>query len=162
MRNATMTNEPATDFAGLTEPYRRELLAPRYRMLRSGHDAQGPGQDTMLRAPRGVGPFGEAPPPPRPPPVPPPPHTPPPRPPPPPRAPRAARRRRPRRPLPSGIGAPTYAPDAPFAPGFEVPWLQPIPDGLLGLPQGSGSEPASVRGLRLAIVAALQLLPARQ
>ena len=46
----------------------------------------------------------------------------------------------------------------------SVPWLQPVPDTLLGAP-GSG-DPAVVAaaraGVRLAFIAALQLLPARQ
>jgi RNA polymerase sigma-70 factor (ECF subfamily) len=57
-----------------------------------------------------------------------------------------------RRPMPSGLGAPTYDPQDPFAPGFEVPWIQPIPDSFV-------DTGASVR---LALVAALQLLPPRQ
>ena len=64
-----------------------------------------------------------------------------------------------RRPLPSGLGAP--AEDhrvAVAAADPSVPWLQPIPDALL--------DPAAVvagrAGVRLAFVAALQLLPARQ
>jgi len=146
-----MTNETTTEFAGLTEPYRRELLVHCYRMLGSVHDAEDLVQDTLLRAWRAYDSYDES---------------------------RASLRTwlyriatnacltalagRARRPLPSGLGAPTYSPEDPFAPGFEVPWLQPIPDGLLGPPPGVGNEPASVRGLRLAIVAALQLLPARQ
>jgi RNA polymerase sigma-70 factor, ECF subfamily len=151
MRDVTMTNETTTEFAGLTEPYRRELLVHCYRMLGSVHDAEDLVQDTLLRAWRAYDSYDES---------------------------RASLRTwlyriatnacltalagRARRPLPSGLGAPTYSPEDPFAPGFEVPWLQPIPDGLLGPPPGLGNEPASVRGLRLAIVAALQLLPARQ
>lgn len=54
-------------------------------------------------------------------------------------------------------------PDAPFVPGFEVPWLQPLPDRLLG---ASPADPEAVAversGLRLAFVAALQLLTAKQ
>ena len=150
------------DFAQRTEPYRRELLAHCYRMTGSVHDAEDLVQDTMLRAWRAFDGYDPA---------------------------RASVRTwlhriatnacltalagRARRPLPSGIGAPAYHPDDPFAPGFEVPWLQPIPDTMLvgaGAPAGpaapvgfgAASEPASVGGLRLAIVAALQLLPPRQ
>jgi RNA polymerase sigma-70 factor (ECF subfamily) len=43
--------------------------------------------------------------------------------------------------------------------GEEVPWLQPIPDAMLGDPAGVLLSRAS---LRLAFVAALQFLPARQ
>lgn len=67
------------------------------------------------------------------------------------------------RPLPSGTGQPFDDPDAAFVPGFEVPWLQPIPDCLLGSPPEDPAVVAAERsGLRLAVVAALQLLPARQ
>ena len=44
-----------------------------------------------------------------------------------------------------------------------MPWLQPLPDRLLG---GAPADPAELTaersGLRLALVAALQLLPAKQ
>jgi RNA polymerase sigma-70 factor (ECF subfamily) len=36
---------------------------------------------------------------------------------------------RPRRPLPSGLGAPSDDPGTPFTPAFDIPWLQPFPDG---------------------------------
>jgi RNA polymerase sigma-70 factor, ECF subfamily len=151
------------DFAGRTEPYRRELLAHCYRMLGSVHDAEDLVQDTMLRAWRAFDGYDPA---------------------------RASLRTwlyriatnacltalagRARRPLPAGLGTPSYDPGDPFAPGFEVPWLQPIPDAMLvgavTVPAGPAApvgfaaarEPASVGGLRLAIVAALQLLPPRQ
>ena len=69
-----------------------------------------------------------------------------------------------RRPLPSGLGAPGEDPAAPLAAARpEVPWLQPIPDALLsagtGIPLRSPRPAASVR---LALIAALQYLPARQ
>ena len=68
-----------------------------------------------------------------------------------------------RRPLPSGVGQPFDDPDAAFVPGFEVPWLQPIPDRLLGTAPDDPAVLATERsGLRLAVVAALQLLPAKQ
>ena len=54
-------------------------------------------------------------------------------------------------------------PDAAFVPGLEVPWLQPIPDRLLGNASDDPAVLATERsGLRLAVVAALQLLPAKQ
>lgn len=64
-----------------------------------------------------------------------------------------------RRPLPSGLGPAGGDPQVPLVPNVDVPWLQPFPDVRLGDP----SE-ATVRraGLRLALVAALQLLPPRQ
>ncbi|MFJ5927082.1 RNA polymerase subunit sigma-70 [Kitasatospora sp. NPDC092948] len=59
-----------------------------------------------------------------------------------------------RRPLPSGLGAPGDDPGAPLTPAPEVPWLQPFPDGRYDIEARAG--------LRLAWVAAVQLLPARQ
>ncbi|HEU5109240.1 MAG TPA: sigma-70 family RNA polymerase sigma factor, partial [Micromonosporaceae bacterium] len=64
-----------------------------------------------------------------------------------------------RRPLPSGLGRPGDDPHAPLTPSPEVPWLQPFPDARLGDPADAVQQRA---GLRLALVAALQLLPARQ
>ncbi|MCY1144192.1 RNA polymerase subunit sigma-70 [Actinoplanes sp. Pm04-4] len=64
-----------------------------------------------------------------------------------------------RRPLPSGLGAAGDDPYAPLTPSREVPWLQPFPDVRLGDPADAAQQRA---GLRLAFVAALQLLPARQ
>ncbi|WP_410676303.1 RNA polymerase subunit sigma-70 [Amycolatopsis sp. cmx-4-68] len=136
-----------TDFAAETEPFRPELLAHCYRLLGSLHDAEDLVQETYLRAWRAFGGFEG----------------------------RSSVRRwlykiatsacltaletRARRPLPSGLGAP--ADDhrvAVAAAEPSVPWLQPIPDARL--------DPAAVvagrTGVRLAFVAALQLLPARQ
>jgi RNA polymerase sigma-70 factor (ECF subfamily) len=71
--------------------------------------------------------------------------------------------RRGRRPLPSGLGGPAEDPEAPLVAGPEVPWLQPFPGVLLA---GEREDPAAVAvsraGIRLAFVAALQYLPARQ
>jgi RNA polymerase sigma-70 factor (ECF subfamily) len=138
------------EFAAATEPYRPELLAHCYRMLGSIHDAEDLVQETYLRAWHGFGGFEG----------------------------RSSVRRwlyaiatrvcltaletRSRRPLPSGLGAPAgdhRVPPAAARP--EVPWLQPVPDTLLGT-----GDPAAVvaarTGVRLAFIAALQLLPARQ
>src|SRR5690348_8112164 len=61
-----------------------------------------------------------------------------------------------RRPLPAGLGhPPSDDPDEPLRRGEEVPWLQPFPDTLAADPGVRGS-------LRLALVAAMQLLPAKQ
>src|SRR5262249_14768995 len=63
-----------------------------------------------------------------------------------------------RRPLPSGIGAPGTDPEGPL-PGLrpEVPWLQPVPDALLGLDSTDPAEAVAARaGVRLALVAALR------
>ena len=132
-----------TDFATVAEPFRPELLAHCYRMLGSIHDAEDLVQETYLRAWRGFGGFEG----------------------------RSSVRRwlykiatmacltaletRARRPLPAGLAAP--ADDHRIAVADRdpsVPWLEPAPD------------PADVvvarAGIRLAFIAALQLLPARQ
>jgi RNA polymerase sigma-70 factor (ECF subfamily) len=68
-----------------------------------------------------------------------------------------------RRPLPSGVGSPSADPDAPLAPDLEVPWLQPLPDRYLPDEQADPAFRATQRaGVRLAFVAAMQLLPPRQ
>jgi len=64
-----------------------------------------------------------------------------------------------RRPLPSGLGPAGDDPEVPLLARLDVPWLQPFPDDRLGDPARSAEQRAS---LRLAFVAALQLLPARQ
>lgn len=135
------------EFVRLTDPYRRELLAHCYRMLGSVDEAEDLVQETYLRAWRSYDGYEG----------------------------RASLRTwlyriatntcltalegRTRRPLPTGLGEPSQAPEEPLkAPATDVPWLQPLPDSLV--------DPASVvaaRGsLRLALVAALQHLPARQ
>ena len=140
------------EFTAGAEPHRRELLAHCYQMLGSVHEAQDLVQETMLRAWRAYDRYD----------------------------PDVASMRtwlyriatnaclnalegRQRRPLPSGVGQAFDDPEAAFVPGLEVPWLQPLPDHLLG---GAGGDPAALAaersGLRLAVVAALQLLPAKQ
>ncbi|OLS99894.1 RNA polymerase subunit sigma-70 [Pseudonocardia sp. CNS-004] len=140
------------DFAAHTEPFRRELLAHCYRMLGSLHDAEDVVQETYLRAWRAYGGFEG----------------------------RSSVRtwlhriatnacltaleRRGRRVLPSGLTGPAADPSAPPVPaGPELDWLQPIPDSLI---TADPEDPAAVvvarEGLRLALVASLQLLPARQ
>ncbi|WP_328441361.1 sigma-70 family RNA polymerase sigma factor [Streptomyces sp. NBC_00457] len=135
------------EFVRLTDPFRRELLAHCYRMLGSVDEAEDLVQETYLRAWRSYDGYEG----------------------------RASLRTwlhriatntcltalesRTRRPLPRGLGAPSQAPEEPLrAPVTDVPWLQPLPDALI--------DPATVvaaRGsLRLALVAALQNLPARQ
>jgi RNA polymerase sigma-70 factor, ECF subfamily len=68
-----------------------------------------------------------------------------------------------RRPLPSGLGAPSSDPDAALVERGEVPWLEPIPDSMV---VSAESDPAAVvtsrESIRLALIAALQHLPAKQ
>lgn len=134
------------------QPYRRELLAHCYRMLGSVHDAEDLVQDTYLRAWRAADRFEG----------------------------RSSLRTwlyriatnaclsamesRGRRPLPSGLGAPSDDPERPVVETPEVPWLEPMPDAWLGGPPPG--DPAAVAvsrsSTRLALVAALQHLPPRQ
>ena len=140
------------DFARLTDPFRPELLAHCYRMLGSVHDAEDQVQETMIRAWRSYGEFEG-------------------------RASlrtwlyriatnaclRALENSGPR-PLPSGLGGPSEYPEAPLAAVRpEVPWLQPIPDTLVSAGYADPAEiVASRQSMRLALIAALQYLPARQ
>ena len=139
------------DFTSITGRYRGELVAHCYRMLGSAEEAEDLVQETYLRAWRSYDRFEG----------------------------RSSVRtwlyriatnvcltaieRRGRRPLPSGLGAPAEDPQAQLVTGPEVPWLQPLPDALLA---GSQEDPASVTvsrtGIRLAFVAALQHLSARE
>jgi RNA polymerase sigma-70 factor (ECF subfamily) len=139
------------DFASLTGGFRGELLAHCYRMLGSAEEAEDLVQETYLRAWRSYDGFEG----------------------------RSSVRtwlyriatnvcltaidRRRRRPLPSGLGGPAEDPQTPVVAGPEVPWLQPFPDALLA---GEREDPAAVAvsraGIRLAFVAALQYLSARQ
>jgi RNA polymerase sigma-70 factor, ECF subfamily len=139
------------DFASLTGRFRGELLAHCYRMLGSAEEAEDLVQETYLRAWRSFEGFEG----------------------------RSSVRtwlyriatnvcltaieRRGRRPLPSGLGAPVEDPQAQLVSAPEVPWLQPIPDALLA---GEHEDPAAVAvsrtGIRLAFVAALQHLSARE
>ncbi|MFL6110805.1 MAG: sigma-70 family RNA polymerase sigma factor [Catenulispora sp.] len=59
-----------------------------------------------------------------------------------------------RRPLPSGLGAPSRDTEAPLRPALDVPWLEPFPDRRFNVETRAD--------LRLAWVAAVQELPARQ
>jgi RNA polymerase sigma-70 factor (ECF subfamily) len=132
-------HDGAVDF----ELYRGELVAYCYRMLGSVHDAEDLAQETMLRAWQARDRYD---------------HT------------RASVRTwlyriatnaclsalqgRARRPLPSGLGAPSQDPAASLTPSFDIPWLQPFPDARF--------DPGMRAGMRLALVAAMQLLPPRQ
>ncbi|WP_042420852.1 sigma-70 family RNA polymerase sigma factor [Streptacidiphilus anmyonensis] len=125
------------------EPYRKELVAYCYRMLGSVHEAEDLTQETMLRAWKARDRYDPE---------------------------RASLRTwlyriatnvcltaleaRARRPLPSGLGAPSEDPGAPLTPRADIPWLEPFPDGRFDVEARAD--------LRLAWVAAVQLLPARQ
>jgi RNA polymerase sigma-70 factor (ECF subfamily) len=145
---------PSQDrFAAETERFRRELLAHCYRLVGSAHDAEDSVQETYLRAWRSYGGFEG----------------------------RASIRSwlykiatnvcltalEPRRirVLPSGLTGPyngSDRPSSPVAPG-EVSWLEPLPDGWIA---PADDDPAAVvvarESLRLALIASLQHLPARQ
>jgi RNA polymerase sigma-70 factor, ECF subfamily len=139
------------EFTSRTGQFRGELLAHCYRMLGSAEEAEDLVQETYLRAWRSYDRFEG----------------------------RSSVRtwlyriatnvsltaieRRGRRPLPSGLGAPTEDPEAPLVAAPEVPWLQPLPDALLATePQDPAAVAVSRAGIRLALVAALQHLSARQ
>jgi len=66
-----------------------------------------------------------------------------------------------RRPLPTGLGAPSIDSSSPLEENAEIPWLEPAPDAMF-----AGADPAAMvtdrDTIRLAFVAALQHLPARQ
>jgi RNA polymerase sigma-70 factor, ECF subfamily len=129
-------------FAGLVEPYRRELHAHCYRMLGSVHDAEDALQDAMLDAWRGLTSFqGRS-------------------------SLRSwlytvttnaslkAIRRRPSRVLPVDYGPAADPHDAHREPLAESVWIEPYQDVQLGYEQRETVE--------LAFVAALQHVPARQ
>jgi len=125
------------------EAYRGELVAYCYRMLGSFQDAEDLTQETMLRAWQARDRYDDT---------------------------RASVRTwlyriaanacltaiqgRARRPLPSGLGAPSEDPGAPLTPAFDIPWLQPFPDARF--------DAGARADLRLALVAAMQVLPPRQ
>jgi RNA polymerase sigma-70 factor (ECF subfamily) len=136
-------------FLADAQQYRRELLAHCYRMTGSLHDAEDLVQETFLRAWKAYDRFeGKS-------------------------SVRTWLHRiatntcltalegRGKRPLPTGLGAPSSEPSDDIAERTEVPWLEPIPDG--------GEDPTdpsvivgSRESVRLAFIAALQHLPPRQ
>lgn len=139
------------DFPRLTDPYRRELLAHCYRMLGSVHDAEDLVQETYLRAWRSYHAFEG----------------------------RSSVRTwlyriatnacltalegRSRRPLPTGLGSPNADPGDPLVERGEVPWLEPVPDAMVGADASDPAQLATSReSIRLAFIAALQHLPPRQ
>lgn len=127
-------------------PYRAELIAHCYRMLGSVHDAEDLVQETYLRGWRAYERFEE----------------------------RAALRtwlyriattaclraleNRARRVLPAGVGAASVDPNISLdVSGDTYDWLGPFPDALAPEPSFAARE-----SIRLAVVTALQELPARQ
>ena len=139
MSQTASRQQPWAEF----EPYRGELVAYCYRMLGSFHEAEDLVQETMLRAWKARDRYDRT---------------------------RASVRTwlyriaanvcltalqgRARRPLPSGLGAPGSDPGVPLTPAFDVPWLQPFPDARYDLELRAD--------MRLALVAAMQVLPPRQ
>jgi RNA polymerase sigma-70 factor (ECF subfamily) len=139
------------DFAGSTEPFRRELLAHCYRMVGSVDEAEDLVQETFLRAWRAYDRFEG----------------------------RSSVRtwlyqiasntcltaleHRARRPLPSGLGGPSQESGQPPATQPDISWLQPIPDALV---TPESADPAAIavsrESLRLALIASFQYLPPRQ
>ncbi|OBH09723.1 sigma-70 family RNA polymerase sigma factor [Mycobacterium sp. E1747] len=147
--NSDLVPPGGGDFSAQAEPYRRELLAHCYRMTGSVHDAEDLVQETLLRAWKAYDRFeGKS-------------------------SMRtwlhriatntclSALEGRQRRPLPTGLGAPSSDPTAELHERHEVPWLEPLPD-LTNDPADPSVIVGSRESIRLAFVAALQHLSARQ
>ncbi|WP_082967083.1 sigma-70 family RNA polymerase sigma factor [Mycobacterium sp. 852002-51163_SCH5372311] len=143
------TTVPAQqEFIEQAAPFRAELIAHCYRMLGSVHDAEDLVQETYLRGWRGYEAFEQ----------------------------RAALRtwlyriattaclraleNRARRVLPAGVGDASTDPDTSLDGGGGYNWLEPIPDDLtVQTPESAFTARQSVR---LAVMTAMQELPARQ
>ncbi len=149
LRTEPMTTEIAADTTGelddfdsLTERYQRELLAHCYRMSGSVHEAEDLVQETFLRAWKASADFQG----------------------------RSSVRTwlyriatnvcltnlegRPKRPLPAGLGTSDASAGDALEMNNEIAWLEPVPDAAVVV--------AERDSIRLAFVAALQHLPARQ
>ncbi len=130
------------DFDDVTERYQRELLAHCYRMSGSVHEAEDLVQETFLRAWKASAGFQG----------------------------RSSVRtwlyriatnvcltnleNKPRRPLPAGLGTPDQMAGDALEQDHEIAWLEPVPDAAVVV--------AERDSIRLAFIAALQHLPARQ
>ncbi|MEJ7834006.1 MAG: sigma-70 family RNA polymerase sigma factor, partial [Nocardioides sp.] len=130
------------DFDALTERYQRELLAHCYRMSGSVHEAEDLVQETFLRAWKASADFQG----------------------------RSSVRTwlyriatnvcltnlegRPKRPLPAGLGTSDQLAGDALEQNHEIAWLEPVPDAAVVV--------AERDTIRLAFIAALQHLPARQ
>ncbi|WP_166349637.1 sigma-70 family RNA polymerase sigma factor [Phytoactinopolyspora limicola] len=142
--------EIGAEFTRLAIPLRPELMAHCYRMLGSVHDAEDAVQETLLRAWRSYGSFEQ----------------------------RSSLRTwlyriatrvclnalesRQRRPLPSDLGGPSTQPVAAGRQQLDIPWLEPIPTGMVWDVAADPAEVVAARSsVRLAFVAALQHLPPR-
>ncbi len=135
------------DFPRLADPFRRELFAHCYRMVGSVHDAEDLVQETYIRAWKAYHGFEG----------------------------RSSLRTwlyriatnvcltaledKGRRPLPTGLGAPSIDASAPLVSSEEVLWLEPVPDSMIADPAQQAADRDTIR---LAFIAALQHLPARQ
>jgi RNA polymerase sigma-70 factor, ECF subfamily len=140
-------------FRRLVEPQHADMHAHCYRMLGSVHDADDALQEALLRAWRGLGRFES----------------------------RSSLRswlyriatnvcldalkKRPKRVLPMDYGPPADLHDAPGEPLPTSVWVEPYPDGQLGLADGYAVPEARYErreSVELAFIAALQHLPPRQ
>jgi RNA polymerase sigma-70 factor (ECF subfamily) len=139
-------------FLAQVEPLRRELTAHCYRMLGSASEAEDLVQETYLRAWRSYHGFEQ----------------------------RSSLRtwmyriatnacltaleQHQRRPLPTGLGAPSSNPADELRERPELPWLEPLPDALVWAEPAADpvDEVVTRESVRLAFVAALQLLTPRQ
>ncbi|OZC84536.1 RNA polymerase subunit sigma-70 [Rhodococcus sp. 06-418-1B] len=146
----TATVAEGDAFVAQFDPYRRELLAHCYRMTGSIHDAEDLVQETYIRAWKGYSKFEG----------------------------RSSMRTwlyriatntclsaldgKSKRPLPTGLGAPSSDPTDDLVATHEIAWLEPIADSELA----DSDDPASIvvgrDTIRLAFIAALQHLSARQ
>ncbi|MEV4889218.1 sigma-70 family RNA polymerase sigma factor [Nonomuraea sp. NPDC055795] len=147
----TQTVGPDEEFTRQADLYRADLLKLCYRMMGSVHDAEDVVQETYLRAWRSYETFAG----------------------------RSSLRtwlyriatnaclraaeQASHRPLPSGLGGPSNDPAAPVEPHRpDIPWLQPFPTPMPDAARDPAEVIADRATLRLALVAALQVLPPRQ